>query len=129
MLARSQILNLIPHRGASFLLDHVTDWSADSIACGARSHLDLGNPLRRDGRLHTICGVEYGVQAAAVHGALLADGAPQPVGYLASLRAVEIAAPWLDDEAGAVYEIRLGTESGAVLLRGRAVIAFPKGLA
>ncbi len=123
------------------LLDRVLAWSADDILCAARSHLDPDNPLRRAGRLAVLCGLEYALQAAALHGALR-DGRPQPAGYVASLRAVALHADWLDDPAhgelhvaatleqgesgGLVYALRVNAESGARLVEGRAAIAMPR---
>ncbi len=122
------------------LLDSVTAWSADAIACRATSHLSPANPLRRGGRLAMLCGIEYALQAAAAHGALR-DGAPQPPGYLAALRMGRIAAGWLDDPGlgalaaharrehgdagGLLYDIRLTAEDGRTLLDGRATIVLP----
>ncbi|MGH7122490.1 MAG: phosphotransferase, partial [Acetobacteraceae bacterium] len=77
---------MIPHAGAMCLLDHVTEWSATGIRAVARSHLDPVNPLRRNGRLSAICGSEYALQAAALHGALVGGGRPQPAGRLVALR-------------------------------------------
>jgi len=74
MLTREHILGLIPHQGTMCLLDRVLDWSAGEIVCAASSHLAPDNPLRRDGRLGAICGIEYGLQAAALHGALVRGG-------------------------------------------------------
>jgi len=142
MLARHQILNLIPHRGASFLLDHVTTWSDREILCGATSHLDPQNPLRRAGRLGAISGIEYGLQAAALHGALKGGAQPQPIGYVASLRGVEMAIEAFDnpafgtlrveatmeggETAGALYAFRVLSEGHDLLVSGRATIVFTK---
>ena len=79
MLTRQQILALIPHQGMMCLLDRVAAWSAADITCGASSHLSPDNPLRRDGRLGAICGIEYGLQAAALHGASCAGERIQAV--------------------------------------------------
>lgn len=101
----------IPHTGAMCLLDRVVSWSADAICCEATSHALPDNPLREDGRLATLCGIEYAAQAMAVHGAILAcvarhDGsgpnqdAATPTrpraGYLASIRKVAQHAERLD---------------------------------
>ena len=65
MLSRAHILELIPHQGTMCLLDEVTEWSERAITCRTRSHLTPDNPLRRDGRVSGLCGIEYGLQAAA----------------------------------------------------------------
>lgn len=135
------IAGLIPHAGSMCLLDSVAAWSDDAIACLATSHLDAGNPLRRDGRLPAVCGIEYALQAAAVHGALR-GGAPQPPGYLASLRIGQITSDRLDDPAlgtltaharrehgdaaGLLYAIQLAAEDGRILIDGRATIILQR---
>ena len=97
-LDHAGIAALVPHGGAMCLLDRVLSWNTQEIACAARSHLDPANPLRRAGRLSTLCGLEYAFQAAALHGALR-DGRPQLAGYVASLRDIAIRAARLDDAA------------------------------
>ncbi len=139
------IRSLIPHGGAMSLLDEVASWTGDAIQCRTRSHLAPDNPLRRSGRLACICGVEYGLQAAALHGALAAGGVAQPAGYVASLRAVELGAARLDDPAagtllvsatldraetaGLIYQFFLGATDGRRLMSGRASIILPRVLA
>ena len=70
------------------LLDEVVEWDDRSIACVSNTHRDPANPLRREGRLSAVHAFEYGAQAAAIHGGLLARaaGAIAPPGYLAALR-------------------------------------------
>ncbi len=101
------------------------------------------NPLRRAGRLAAVCGLEYGLQAAALHGALAAGGRPQPAGYVAALRDVALHVARLDDpahgelrvtavleqaeSAGLLYALRIDAEHGAPLAAARAVIALPRG--
>ncbi len=137
MLDRRQIAALIPHQGSMCLLDEALSWDERGIRCRSRSHLDPANPLRRAGRLGTVCGIEYGLQAAALHGALR-DGAGQ--GYLAGLRDVVIAADRLDDPAfgslavsarlalrdaaGLIYDFLIESERGERLLAGRGTIMF-----
>jgi len=132
----------MPHAGAMVLLDRVERWDASGVLCRTRSHLDPANPLRHAGRLAGLCGVEYGLQAAALHGALMAGGMAQPAGYAASLRAVVLHADRLDDPAfgellvearveaqerfGMVYAYEVRSEAGTPLLAGRASIALPR---
>jgi predicted hotdog family 3-hydroxylacyl-ACP dehydratase len=101
VLDRAWICARIPHQGRMCLLDSVTAWSDDAIACRAGSHRDPDNPLREAGRLGAAAGIEYGAQTMAVHGALLAgvEGKP-PIGYLASVRGVTLHVPRLDDLEG-----------------------------
>jgi predicted hotdog family 3-hydroxylacyl-ACP dehydratase len=136
-LAKDWIEAHIPHRGAMCLLDGVLEYDARRIVCRASSHTDPANPLRVGDRLPAACGVEYGAQAMAVHGALLAaDGAPLGPGVLASVRALTLHADRLDDVPGPlrVTAERLSGERGHVhydfsiasatgeLLRGRATV-------
>ena len=83
------------------LLDGVLEWDASRIRCMSRSHRDAANPLRVDGRLPALCGVEYAAQAMAVHGGLAGAAGGKPrAGYLASLRDVECRRGRLDDLEG-----------------------------
>jgi predicted hotdog family 3-hydroxylacyl-ACP dehydratase len=134
------ISRLIPHSGAMCLLAEIIAWTEDAIQCRATSHLDPANPLRRNGRLAAVCGIEYALQAAALHGALR-SGTPQPPGYLAALRMNSLSAEPLDDPAlgplhvaarrehgdanGLIYAITLRDAAGRTLLDGRATIALP----
>ena len=111
MLTRARILELIPHQGTMCLLDEVTAWSE------CDNHLSHALASRRrtircdaTARLNGLCGIEYGLQAAALHGALRAGG-PQPAGYLAALRSVEILDERLDDPSLGALEVtaRVGT--------------------
>ena len=89
-----------------------------------------------------MCGIEYGLQAAALHGGLCADGSPQPAGYAATLRSVVLHADRLDDPAfgdlvvgarleaqerfGMVYAFTVASADGRMLVSGRASIALPR---
>jgi predicted hotdog family 3-hydroxylacyl-ACP dehydratase len=139
MVTRQRILELIPHEGRMCLLEAAIDWSATSITCAARSHLSPDNPLRRDGRLHAVCGVEYGLQAAALHGALSRGRGRQPLAYLGALRDVELRIDRLDEPSlgtlqveaiqemrvpnALIYRFALAAQDGTALLSGRAVLA------
>jgi len=140
-LDRDAIARLVPHGGAMCLLDRALAWDAETIACEADRHRDPANPLRRGGHLPAICGVEYALQAMALHGALLAEGAAQPAGYLSSLRDVSLgAAARLDTVAGPlgiraralaaeaggfIYRFEVEGE-GRTLLAGQAAIILPR---
>jgi len=98
----------LPHAGRMCLLAHLESWNDDSITCIATSHRDADNPLRSNGRLHAVAGVEYAAQVMALHGNLLSatdtptamDGGsaenagavfrPPAMGYLASVRDLKI---------------------------------------
>ncbi len=132
----------MPHAGRMVLLEEVDRWDAGGIVCRTRSHCDPVNPLRASGRLAAVCGIEYALQAAALHGALMQGGARQDAGYAASLRGVTLNVYRLDDQTlgaltvearlqarerfGMVYDFALRSEAGATLLEGRASIALPR---
>lgn len=98
VLDKAALCARIPHAGNMCLLARVEDWSEDRIIGSADSHRDADNPLRAHGRLAAICGVEYAAQLMAVHGSLIAPKGARPrVGFLASLRDIELACTRLDD--------------------------------
>ena len=117
-LGRDWIAAHLPHRGAMCLLDGVLEWDERHVLCRASSHRDPGNPLRVAQQLPAACGIEYGAQAMAVHGALLSRGPLRP-GLLASVRSVKLRAARLDDVEGLlrIRAERLGGEGDHVLYR------------
>lgn len=133
--SRAEIARLVPHQGAMCLLDRVVACDAAGIVCVASGHHDVAHPLRRDDGLPAICGVEYALQAMALHGALT-DGAPQGVGFLVGLSAVSMPATRLDtvpgelrivatalarESRGFIYDVAI-SGGGQALLSGRATI-------
>ncbi|WP_179401261.1 hotdog family protein [Burkholderia guangdongensis] len=96
-LDRAWIAARIPHSGAMCVLDAVTDWDDTHIRCIATSHRDPANPLRANGRLAAVCGIEYAAQAMAVHGALVGAAHDRPrAGFLTSVRGVDAHVDRLD---------------------------------
>jgi predicted hotdog family 3-hydroxylacyl-ACP dehydratase len=137
-IGKADLCRLIPHHGAMCLLDMVERWDETSILCMSASHRDATNPLRRDNRLETICGLEYAAQAMAVHVGLLEQGKKRrlAVGYLGAVKNLMLRTARLDDvkgdltvqatrlvgEAGSfIYTFRLSAERQE-LLEGRASI-------
>ena len=138
MLGREDILGLVPHRGGMCLLDHVLAWDDTSVLVSSGTHRSTTNPLRLNGRLRAILLCEYGAQAMAVHGGLLARawGAPAAAGLLVSLRDVSLHVDYLDDlsrdiqvharrlladRASWQYTFR-ATHESALLAEGRAAV-------
>jgi predicted hotdog family 3-hydroxylacyl-ACP dehydratase len=120
------------------LLDDVVDWDATSIHARSASHVRVGNPLRSDGGLRALHLCEYGAQAMAVHGGLLARSAGDVAapGYLVSLRDVDLRVARIDDLAGTLdvhaerllggdgswqYAFRV-EHAGATIASGRAAV-------
>jgi len=96
------IAGLVPHRGPMCLLHEVVQSDAHGIVCGAVSHRAADNPLRCNGLLPALAGIEYAAQALAAHCSLLAPDAPgEPVrGLLAGVREVALNVARLDDIEG-----------------------------
>jgi len=136
-LDRAWLLANLPHQGEMNLLEAISGWDASTIRAQARSHRSPTNPLRREGCLPATAGIEYGAQAAAAHGALLGEGG---AGLLASVRAVRLHVPRLDDldatldvlaeqlgggAGGVLYRFEL-TAAGRPLVEGRVTVAFAR---
>ena len=133
-----QIARLIPHQGGMCLLAGVTHYDPQSITCMAVSHRLATNPLRENGLLHAICGVEYAAQAMAIHGTLLSGQGDKPPrgGRLAGVRSLDLKVHRLDDieadlqitaiqimgdENGMVYEFTVDA-AARNLLKGKATV-------
>lgn len=134
---RDWIAAHLPHRGRMNLLERIVSWDAQGLRARATSHRDAGNPLRRGNELPIACGIEYGAQAVAAHGALVSEGAAG-AGFLASVRSVVFHATRLDDlpadleisveqigavAGGMLYRFSVASE-GRELLEGRAAIVL-----
>ena len=137
-LGRNWLLANLPHGGAMNLLDAIVQWNESSVRAAATSHRSRDHPLRRGNELPSVCGIEYGAQAAAAHGAL-ASGGPIRAGLLVSVRSVAMHARRLDDiagdldvlavrlgggDAGVLYRFEVASE-GRLLVEGRVAVAFP----
>ncbi|NUO74545.1 MAG: phosphotransferase [Lysobacter sp.] len=138
MRRREDIAALIPHQGLMCLWEEVLEWDADSIALRSHGHRDPAHPLRSDGRLRAVHLCEYGAQAMAVHGGLLAQAAGEAArpGLLVALRGVELHLARIDGLPGAIeararklidagdswqYEFALHHQ-GMLLASGRAAV-------
>jgi predicted hotdog family 3-hydroxylacyl-ACP dehydratase len=135
ILRRDRLCDLIPHAGTMCLLDGVERWDETEILCSTGSHRRLDNPLRRDERLASIHALEYGAQAMAVHGGLLAQQQRKRVqgGFLVAIRDVRLyrdrlddlpdtlrveAAQLLADGANQIYGIRISCDDN-IIAEGR----------
>ncbi|MBS0396074.1 MAG: phosphotransferase [Proteobacteria bacterium] len=137
------IAALVPHAGLMCLLERVLDWDERHLRAATATHRRADNPLRRDGRLDPVCLCEYGAQAMAVHGGLLAhrDGGRAAPGMLVSLREVwlapgtvealpgelEVSAERLHGDASGWQYAFVVTHQGEVRARGRAAVVLRGG--
>jgi predicted hotdog family 3-hydroxylacyl-ACP dehydratase len=148
-LSKADIAARIPHSGPMCLLDRVVSWNNETIICEANNQRDTNHPLARDGALDTMAAIEYAAQAMAVHGALIAEnnasiaqGDGPKMGYLASVRDVTCAIPFLHELGGAlrIEATRLMGEETRVLYefsvtageqlcaKGRAAVVLDAGI-
>ncbi len=58
------------------LIDRVVSHDDNRIVCESDSHRATDHPLAIEGVLSIACGLEYGAQAMAIHGALVSGSAP-----------------------------------------------------
>jgi predicted hotdog family 3-hydroxylacyl-ACP dehydratase len=140
MIGRDAILALVPHQGDMCLWDDVVGFDASRIRLRAGNHRDPAHPLRSGGVLRAVHLCEYGAQAMAVHGGLLARqaGAGVRAGMLVALRAVELHCARIDDCPGALegeaellvegdasqqYAFRIH-HAGVLLAQGRAAVVL-----
>lgn len=142
-LDRAWIERHIPHQGRMCLLDEVIEWNVQRLLCSSTGHRAADHPLRTNGRLGIVCGIELAAQTMAVHGALLARGSAQRPrsGLLASVRGVRMRVLRLDDIGSsllcevvrvlgdrdtALYEFELRS-SASSLMSGRATVVLDAG--
>ena len=143
MLPKTDWAPLIPHAGSMCLLDAVLAWDEQTIHAISAGHTRADNPLRGPQGLHAMHLAEYGAQAMAVHGGLLAHAkgaqAARP-GRLVSLRDVNLFEEYVDrldgqldvhaeclyaDDGGAQYAFRV-EHHGRLLASGRAAVIHPE---
>jgi len=89
-IEREALQKLVPHQGNMCLWDAVLGWDAQGITLEAGNHTDPEHPLRLGDALYAVHLCEYGAQAMAVHGGLLAQGQPSAAGMLVALRDVHL---------------------------------------
>ena len=140
---KSAIRRLIPHAGAMCLIDRVHAWDSSHIDCASDSHRDPENPLRSGGHLPALHAFEYGAQAAAIHGGLMAvrAGRGVPRAWLGAIRhgyldvdrldtiatTLEISAEvLLSDEGNVIYRCRIAA-GGAPVADARITIMRRNG--
>lgn len=135
--------DLVPHAGTMCLLERVLACSPERIVAVTGTHRREDNPLRSRGHLRAVHLCEYGSQAMAVHGGLLAreEGSRAPAGMLVSLRDVSFGIRFVETlpgdlmieatrlhgtPAGWQYAFRV-THDGVELASGRAAVILTAG--
>lgn len=121
------------------LIDEVVSHDASRITCRAETGPLEDHPLGRKGRLPASALAEYGAQAMAVHGSLLAaKDEPPREGRLVALPELKFHVSALEapaeliihadriggSAAGEVYEFRILSDD-TMLASGRATVMFP----
>lgn len=101
VLDRAAIERCVPHAGAMLLLDAVTRWDDTQIVCSAPPP-DAAHPLARRGSVPAVAAIEYGAQAAAVHGFLIEQPSRHRPGVLAKLTDVHLHAASIPSDLGAL---------------------------
>lgn len=140
---KSKLCDLIPHHGTMCLLDKIEQWNEERVICSTLTHTQDENPLRRNGHLHIVHALEYGAQAMAVHGGLLAQQKQETIqpGYLVALRNAKFFTEHLDTiptsltveahqllESGGslIYEITI-KDNDNILAEARATVMTEQG--
>ena len=134
----ASIETLLPHAGRMRLIDRIVSYDEQTIVCESDSHRAADHPLVEGGVLSIVCGLEYGAQAMAIHGALLARGERARHGYLVAASDLRWSVERLDQCATpllikAVTEFRTDNQvayrfeisaSGTAVLSGRASVVL-----
>lgn len=136
--SKTEIAALIPHQGAMCLHDAVLAFDGQRILLACRTHGSPAHPFRHAAGLSGVYLAEFGAQAMAVHGGLLArtEGRRAEPGLLVSLRDFRVSVARIDTvpdplETEAVqlaasaaswqYGFRV-TAAGVLLAEGRATV-------
>jgi predicted hotdog family 3-hydroxylacyl-ACP dehydratase len=139
-----RIASLVPHAARMCLLERVIRWDEESVATATATHRDPANPLAHGGRLRAIHLCEYGAQAMAVHGGLIAEarGSRARPGLLVSLRDVALDCDFVHEYGGELivearrllagdsawqYEFRIA-HAGQRLAQGRATVSLASAI-
>jgi predicted hotdog family 3-hydroxylacyl-ACP dehydratase len=136
-LDRAAIERCVPHTGAMVLLDSVTLWDGTRIVCSAPPP-GADHPLAREGSVSAVAAVEYGAQAAAVHGFLIEAPSTHRPGLLAKLTDVQLHVSHIPSNLGplrvnaqllsrvaegCLYEFDVQSVEGSIA-QGRLMVAF-----
>lgn len=116
VIEQDEIRKLIPHAGRMCFWEAVESWDDTQIRCVTRTHLDVAHPLRRNGKLSAIHLAEYGAQAMALHGGLIAQrnhGGTAAPGVLTSLRDFRMQLQRIDDLPDALHGVARCLVSGS----------------
>ena len=105
ILNHQEIERRLPHAGSMCLLDEIIQADETTLTAQAFSYRDADNPLRVNGKIAMVNGVEYAAQAMAVHGSLVLEkkqaGSKAELkssqGYIATVRNIELNSPYFPE--------------------------------
>jgi len=105
ILNREEIERRLPHAGVMSLLDKIIQADETTLTAQAVSYRDADNPLRVNGKITMVNGIEYAAQAMAVHGALVLEKKQEEnkaelkssQGYIATVRNIELNSPYFPE--------------------------------
>lgn len=137
-LSRLELSKFLPHGDNMCLLSSVERWNVSSITCLSSTHRDQDNPLRQNGVLGMLSGLEYAAQAMGVHVGLIRNISEHnaSVGYLGAIRDIHVyhqtfqqilddltieASLLLEQHMSFIYAFSIKAREG-ILLQGRASI-------
>jgi len=105
---------LLPHRGPALWIERVVSWSREGLVCAGR--IPSAHAAIRRGAAPSFVVVELGAQAAALHEALLAEGAAREEaatrpGYVVRIRGLELDRSTVAAESP--LEARVRSDGGA----------------
>ena len=91
-LTSLELAKFLPHGHNMCLLSSVEHWDEKSIVCFTLTHQEPDNPLRRNGVLEMLSGLEYAAQAMGVHVGLTQNISEHnaSVGYLGAIRDIQV---------------------------------------
>ena len=142
---KTDLEKMIPTKGSMCLVDEVVYWNDKTIHAKTSAHLNPHNPLRIQGKLYTVTGIEYAAQTTAVHHAL-ADykenyGEQAQRGFLASIHQVSWQQEFVSDEIpvldiycdrlmqdnnGLMYAFSIKDPQAQILLSGRLLVMIER---
>lgn len=137
--------NFIPHAGDMRLWEKVLSFNETDLTCSTQTHLYENNPLKVKGVLSSVNLIEYGAQAIAIHGGLLAHSQTESdtsadMGYIASIKKVTFfeehlparteinvfAEQIMADDSAKLYQFKITDIANNCLCAGQVLVMHPE---